>query len=88
MWQQLPPGAAGIWLPARARPKRRGDRRYPHHRRAHELAAASGTQLRLAPGNSPAARIFQLTGFYQLLPIYPDIQQSLHTPPARPGKQT
>jgi phosphoserine phosphatase RsbU/P len=56
--------------------------------RAHELAAASGTELRLALGDSPAARIFELTGFDQLLPIYPGIQQSLHAPSARPGKQT
>ena len=55
---------------------------------ASELAATSGTELRLVLGDSPAARIFELTGFDQLLPIYPDIQQSLHTPPARPGKQT
>jgi anti-anti-sigma factor len=56
--------------------------------RASELAATSGTELRLALGDSPAARIFELTGFDQLLPIYPDIQQSLHTPLARPGKPT
>jgi anti-anti-sigma factor len=55
---------------------------------AYELAAATGTELRLALGNSPTARIFELTGFDQLLPIYPDIQQSLHTPQARPGQQT
>jgi anti-anti-sigma factor len=56
--------------------------------RASELAAASGAELRLALGDSPAARIFELTGFDQLLPVYPDIQQSLHTPPGRPGRQT
>ena len=56
--------------------------------RAHQLAAGSGTELRLALGNAPAARIFELTGFDQLIPVYQDIQQSLHTPPARPGKQT
>ena len=56
--------------------------------RAHEQAVAAGAELRLALGDSPAARIFELTGFDQLLPIYSDIQQSLHTLPAGPGKQT
>jgi anti-anti-sigma factor len=50
--------------------------------RASELAAARGSELRLALGGSPAARIFQLIGFDQIVPIYPDVQQSLDIPPA------
>jgi anti-sigma B factor antagonist len=55
--------------------------------RASELAAASGSELRLALGNSPAARIFQLTGLGQQVPVYQDVQQSLDTPPAGPGER-
>ena len=52
--------------------------------RAHELAAASGSELRLALGDSPAARILQLIGLDQIVPVYRDVQQSLATPRARP----
>jgi anti-anti-sigma factor len=52
--------------------------------RAHELAAASGSELRLAAGDSPAARILQLLGLDQIVPVYRDVQQSLATPPAGP----
>jgi phosphoserine phosphatase RsbU/P len=52
--------------------------------RAHELAAASGSELRLALGDSPAARIIQLIGLDQIVPVYRDVQQSLATPRARP----
>jgi phosphoserine phosphatase RsbU/P len=48
--------------------------------RAHELAAASGSQLRLALGGSPTARIIQLIGLDQIVPVYHDVQQSLATP--------
>jgi anti-anti-sigma factor len=48
--------------------------------RAHELAAASGSELRLALGDSPAARIVQLIGLDQIVPVYRDVQQSLATP--------
>jgi phosphoserine phosphatase RsbU/P len=55
--------------------------------RANELAAARGSELRLALGDAPAARMFQLTGLDQIVPVYPDLQRSLDTPPARPGKR-
>src|SRR5206468_1108832 len=48
--------------------------------RAHELAAASSSELRLALGGSPAARIIQLIGLDQIVPVYHDVQQSLATP--------
>ena len=51
--------------------------------RAHELAAASGSELRLALGDSPAARIIQLIGLDQIVPVYRDVQESLATPPQR-----
>jgi anti-anti-sigma factor len=51
--------------------------------RAHELAAR-GSELRLALGDSPTARIFQLLGLDQIVPVYRDVQQSLATPPAGP----
>jgi anti-anti-sigma factor len=50
--------------------------------RAHELAAASGSELRPAAGGSPAARILQLLGLDQIVPVYRDVQQSL-APPGR-----
>jgi anti-anti-sigma factor len=52
--------------------------------RAHELAVASGGELRLVLGDSPAARILQLIGLDQLVPIYRDVQQSLDIPRAGP----
>jgi anti-sigma B factor antagonist len=52
--------------------------------RAHELAAASGSELRPAAGGSPAARILQLLGLDQIVPVYRDVQQSLAPPPAGP----
>jgi anti-anti-sigma factor len=54
--------------------------------RGSELAAARGSELRLALGDSPAARIFHLIGLDQIMPVYQDVQQSLRTPPASPGK--
>jgi phosphoserine phosphatase RsbU/P len=51
--------------------------------RAHELAATSGSELRLALGDSPAARIIQLIGLDQIVPVYRDVQESLATPPQR-----
>jgi anti-anti-sigma factor len=50
--------------------------------RAHEHAAASGMEFRLAVGDSPVARLLQLTGLDQALPVYRDVQQSLRTVPA------
>ena len=55
--------------------------------RANELAAARGSELRLALGDAPAARMFQLTGLDQIVRVYPNLQQSLDTPLARPGKR-
>jgi anti-anti-sigma factor len=49
--------------------------------RAHELAAASGSELRLALGGSPTTRIIQLIGLDQIVPVYHDVEQSLATPP-------
>jgi anti-anti-sigma factor len=51
--------------------------------RAHELTAASGSELRLALGDSPTARIIQLIGLDQIVPVYRDVQESLATPPQR-----
>ena len=51
--------------------------------RAHELAATSGNELRLALGDSPAAHIIQLIGLDQIVPVYRDVQESLATPPQR-----
>jgi anti-anti-sigma factor len=55
--------------------------------RAHELAAASGSELRLALGDSPAARIIQIIGLDQIVPVYRDVQQSLATPRAGPDSR-
>jgi anti-anti-sigma factor len=55
--------------------------------RAHELAAANGSELRLALGDSPAARIFQLIGLDQIVPVYRDVQQSLATSRAAPDSR-
>jgi sigma-B regulation protein RsbU (phosphoserine phosphatase) len=52
--------------------------------RAHELAAASGSELRLALGGSPAARIIQLLGLDQIVPVYRNVEESLDTPRNRP----
>ena len=51
--------------------------------RAHELAAASGSELRLALGGSPTARIVQLIGLDQIVPVYRDVEESLATPSQR-----
>jgi anti-sigma B factor antagonist len=55
--------------------------------RAHEQAAADGAELRLALGDSPAARIIQLIGLDQIVPLYHDVQQSLATPRNEPGSR-
>jgi sigma-B regulation protein RsbU (phosphoserine phosphatase) len=56
--------------------------------RAHELAAASGSELRLALGGSPAARIIQLLGLNQIVPVYSDVEESLATPRNRPDSRS
>ena len=55
--------------------------------RAYEQAAASGTELRLAVGDSPVARILQLAGLDQVIPVYRHVQQSLDTAPAGPARR-
>jgi phosphoserine phosphatase RsbU/P len=55
--------------------------------RAHERAAAAGAELRLALGDSPAARIIQLIGLDQIVPLYRDVQQSLATPRNEPDSR-
>jgi anti-anti-sigma factor len=45
--------------------------------RTHELATANGGELRIALGHSPVARIIQLIGLDQIVPVYPDVQHSL-----------
>jgi len=54
--------------------------------RAWELAADSGCELRVALGDSPAARVIQLVGLDQVIPIYQDVRQSLDTPVAAPDE--
>jgi phosphoserine phosphatase RsbU/P len=53
--------------------------------RASQLAATSGAELRLALGDSPVARILQLTGLDAVLPLYRDVGHSLATPPGPAG---
>jgi anti-anti-sigma factor len=53
--------------------------------RGRDLAAAGGMEFRLALGESPVARILQLTGLDEVMPLYRDVPHSLATPPARPG---
>jgi len=53
--------------------------------RGAEQSAASGTELRIALGDSPVARVFQLTGLDQVMRVYRDVQQSLDAP--RPGQE-
>ena len=50
---------------------------------ANQLATENGGELRIALGDSPVARILQLIGLDQVVPVYRDVQQSLDTP--RPG---
>ena len=52
--------------------------------RAYELVTANAGELRLALGDSPVARIFELTGLDKLMPVYRDVQQSRDTPRAEP----
>jgi anti-sigma B factor antagonist len=52
--------------------------------RTRELVAGKGGELRLAMGDSPVARIFELTGLDKIMPVYRDVQQSLDTPRAQP----
>jgi anti-anti-sigma factor len=55
--------------------------------RAYELVTANGGELRLALGDSPVARIFELTGLDKLMPVYRDVRQSRDSPRARPDPE-
>ncbi len=55
--------------------------------RAYRLAAANGGELCLAIGDSPVARILQLIGLDQVVPVHHDVQQSLATPRAGPDSR-
>ena len=48
--------------------------------RAHQGAVAQGGELRLAVGDSPVARILELTGLDQVIPVFRGVRQSLDTP--------
>ncbi len=52
--------------------------------RAWERTAASGAELRLVIAGSPVAGVLRAAGLDQLMPAYPDVQQSLEAPPAGP----
>ena len=52
--------------------------------RVHQEAEARGGELRLAVGDSPVARILELTGLDQIIRVFPGVQQSLDTPRAQP----
>jgi sigma-B regulation protein RsbU (phosphoserine phosphatase) len=54
--------------------------------RARDLAAARGAEFRLALGGSPVARILQLTGLDEVMPLYRDVPHSLATPAGRPAR--
>ena len=53
--------------------------------RARDMAAARGLEFRVALGGSPVARILQLTGLDEVVPLYRDVPHSLATPVAGPG---
>jgi sigma-B regulation protein RsbU (phosphoserine phosphatase) len=55
--------------------------------RARDMAAARGLEFRLALGGSPVARILQLTGLDEVVPLYRDVPHSLATPAVRPGRR-
>ncbi len=54
--------------------------------RTRDMAAARGAEFRLALGGSPVARILQLTGLDEVMPLYRDVPDSLAAPAARPGR--
>ena len=51
------------------------------------LAAAGDSEMRLVLGRSPVARILQITGLDQLMPVYPDVLESLVTPRGGPDSK-
>jgi anti-anti-sigma factor len=56
--------------------------------RASELAASRGAEFRLALGDSPVARILELTGLDALMPLYQDVEHSLAALPGPAGHQS
>ena len=56
--------------------------------RASQLAASRGAEFRLALGDSPVARIFQLTGLDAVMPLFRDVGHSLVTPRGPARRQT
>jgi len=48
--------------------------------RARRLVVAGGGQLRVALGDSPVRRVFQLAGMEEVLPVFRDVGQSLAAP--------
>ncbi|MDX6338231.1 MAG: phosphoserine phosphatase RsbU/P [Streptosporangiaceae bacterium] len=56
--------------------------------RACQLAAIRGAEFRLALGDSPVARILELTGLDALMPLYRDVEHSLAALPGPAGQQT
>jgi phosphoserine phosphatase RsbU/P len=54
--------------------------------RASDMATARGLEFRLALGGSPVARILQLTGLDEVVPLYRDVPHSLATPATGPGR--
>jgi hypothetical protein len=51
--------------------------------RAHDLAAAADSALRLALGDSPAARMIQPTGLDKIVPVYRDARPLTFGGPSR-----
>lgn len=52
--------------------------------RANRQARSRGAELRLAVGESPVARVLELAGLDQIMPVYRNVQQSRDTPRAVP----
>jgi phosphoserine phosphatase RsbU/P len=55
--------------------------------RGRDLAAARGVEFRLALGESPVARILQLTGLDEVIPLYRDVPHSLATGPGQTSRR-
>ena len=53
--------------------------------RANRQARSRGAELRLAVGASPVARVLELAGLDQIMPVYRTVQQSRDTPRTVPG---
>jgi anti-sigma B factor antagonist len=55
--------------------------------RASQRAVTHGAELRLALGDSPVARILQLTGLDTVMPLYRDVEHSLAASPGPAGER-